>query len=87
MVYCLLGDKLLPVPVYIFLLEAFYFNWVWKVGTQGDKRINWKSCRENFWSFHPIQTKSGVPTGLECRRRSPTSVEKRMTHSESQLTV
>ena len=27
MVYCLLVVKLLPVPVYIFLLEASYFNW------------------------------------------------------------
>ena len=27
MVYCLLGAKLLPVPVYISLLEASYFNW------------------------------------------------------------
>ena len=40
--------------------------WVWKVGAQGDKGITLKLCRENIWSFHPIQTEFGVHTRPEC---------------------
>ena len=36
---------------------------VWKVGAQGDKGITWKLCRENFWSFHSIQTDLACPLG------------------------